>query len=1065
MTILPLSTSYFDLPVFIHQTDSRMASLQYRPLPSARSHPECPIYLHDLAAARSEHGGLSDQREDVDNVNRHLLIEETSLPLASSPRTGIQTLLESTLSLLHRSKKFGEIEDINSTIIYLRKLHDYPLEAFDVPRHAVTTSLVEMLAARVKGEAGDALEDINEILLLCHGFPSGTLPGYLTSASQALTRAVLDAHSRGKQSHCLDQAIGCLRGALESCSPDLHQICIDLANLLAVRFLVHHADNDYDEAKKLLDRITVSFSPGKLSCSCGFQVSALTAALRHAWSIINSSLEDSEGALSRCRSFLDHSFSFGDPLHTVITELLASLAERESNHIAPPKGAQGAHSEVVDRLPFFAQSGTVGHRVDGSDVVAAPLPTSLEEQIDHLRALYSTAPLGTERQRRYLKNLVRCFNAKISLTQDTTFIEDAIKCNRRLLATTHPTDQSKFLHLSTFGGFLHVAFDRTKKVEYLDESIATHREVLQLDSAQLTHFSIIQRLIESLSIRWRLNRCRHDLDELMCLFASGVTDTYTTVPSRFELACHWAYVARIYRHHSLSTAYENAMSLMQCSLVFAPTLVIQHDCLVEKRDLYEKTPLNFASHRIRAGQLERAIEVLEHGRALLWSEMRGLRPSTDRLRAADPVLAKRFTAINQELEILTTSASSNGDIGMDDGEFDGDEWMAQYPGLMVKQQELLKERDALISEIRGLSDLENFLIPLSFDTLRSAASHGPVIIINHCKWRSDIIIVLHNSPPSHIPTPSYFFNRANQLKDKLLNTRGKYGLNSEHHEVALSSVLKELYELVGRPVVERLGQLGIAQQSRIWWCPTSVFWDLPLHAMGPIPSDSGITRYFSDLYISSYTPTLSALIASRRPGPQTPARLTLLVSQPSESPPGGWEDTLVIRGLDLQTTSLSQGYITPTTAIDGLGRHRFAHVAYHGTLETEKPFGAAVSFHNSERLTLLDIVRSRLPAGEFAFLPGSHTAELTDGSIPDEVLHISTAVQYSGFRSVIGTMWGMVDEDGRDLAENFYRSMFSGKEGVEPYYERSAKALQDAVRQMRCGLPSVRWANYVHYGA
>src|ERR1019366_6390670 len=147
-------------------------------------------------------------------------------------------------------------------------------------------------------------------------------------------------------------------------------------------------------------------------------------------------------------------------------------------------------------------------------------------------------------------------------------------------------------------------------------------EVLQLDSAQLTHFSIIQRLIDSLSIRWQLFGRRHDLDEVMRLFTSGVKDTYTTVPSRFELACHWTYTARIYRHHSLSTAYENAMSLMQSSLVFAPTLPIQHDRLVEKRDLYEKTPLNFASHHIRAGQLERAIEALEQGRALLWSEMR-----------------------------------------------------------------------------------------------------------------------------------------------------------------------------------------------------------------------------------------------------------------------------------------------------------------------------------------------------------------------------------------------------------------------------------------------------------
>jgi len=53
----------------------------------------------------------------------------------------------------------------------------------------------------------------------------------------------------------------------------------------------------------------------------------------------------------------------------------------------------------------------------------------------------------------------------------------------------------------------------------------------------------------------------------------------------------------------------------------------------------------------------------------------------------------------------------------------------------------------------------------------SAASHGPVIIISHFKWRSDILILLYDSPPSLIPMPSDFYDRANRLKDQLLSTR------------------------------------------------------------------------------------------------------------------------------------------------------------------------------------------------------------------------------------------------------------------------------------------------------
>ena len=61
----------------------------------------------------------------------------------------------------------------------------------------------------------------------------------------------------------------------------------------------------------------------------------------------------------------------------------------------------------------------------------------------------------------------------------------------------------------------------------------------------------------------------------------------------------------------------------------------------------------------------------------------------------------------------------------------------------------------------------------------------------------------------------------------------------------------------------------------------------------------------------------------------------------------------------------------------------------------------------------------------------------------------------------------MADADGPDVAEHFYKLMFSvGDEGI-PYYERSAKALQGAVQKLRRkkGGGMERWVNFVHYGA
>ena len=259
-----------------------------------------------------------------------------------------------------------------------------------------------------------------------------------------------------------------------------------------------------------------------------------------------------------------------------------------------------------------------------------------------------------------------------------------------------------------------------------------------------------------------------------------------------------------------------------------------------------------------------------------------------------------------------------------------------------------------------------------------------------------------------------------------MKTRNHHRLESKQYQHALRSVLENLYELVGRPVIEELRKLNIPEQSRVWWCPTSVFCSLPLHAMGPIPSEDGVKRYFLDLYIPSYTPTLSALIESRKSGQKTlESPSLLLVAQPDESLLHAWPEIQRIQRVGTNVTSLISERATPSAVLDGLKDHQFAHFVCHGRLEPRKPFDASFQLHGDERLTLLDIVRSRLATAEFAFLSACHTAEITEGSIEDESLHLAAAMQYCGFRSVVGTMWAMADMDGQGLVEDFYKSTFS----------------------------------------
>jgi CHAT domain-containing protein len=184
--------------------------------------------------------------------------------------------------------------------------------------------------------------------------------------------------------------------------------------------------------------------------------------------------------------------------------------------------------------------------------------------------------------------------------------------------------------------------------------------------------------------------------------------------------------------------------------------------------------------------------------------------------------------------------------------------------------------------------------------------------------------------------------------------------------------------------------------------------------------------------------------------------------------PEALEEMKAVRAVDTKVTKLFDVKATPTAVLSRLPNHRFAHIVCHGILEPGKPFESSFKLHRGERLPLLDIVRSQLPNAEFAFLSACHTAELTEESISDEVLHLAAAMQFCGFRSVVGTMWAMADTDGQGLARDFYRSVFSDTtpRGVH-YYERTAEALRDAVVKLRRKRKTTleRWVNYVHYGA
>jgi hypothetical protein len=734
----------------------------------------------------------------------------------------INALLFLAGALLMRSKKFKQPEDAIYATKYLRHLRNQPHQVFCVPRHEVTVMLVDALASQAISEAGNARYHIMEISALCHElFTSNESDSDMTTRSiLSLSAAVVSKFRAWDPDLPLDQVIECLQLARMR-KPELRVTHTVLALCLTSRYYTTIVDDDYEAAASILDEVTPSNSLRDGDDVFLAELQRLVTLIAVLRSQSHTSPEYSEEAIYRVRAYQaahPHDTSFKHSLEVVANQRILYFGSIEGHETS----AGGPMSS--QREPGWSDNNN----------------SEVSQQKELLEGLFSGIP-----------------------NDDVAKMDEALEKGRAILASSPPRHMLSSSPFESFACILFEAYQRTNKIEYLNESISTLRQAFQRSILRFLSFTTLRYLAMALLTRWEYfpSYRTRDMDEGLELFSQCVNDGFATLTDRFKVAFIWTFYARRVQHQTVSTAYESAISLMQDALLFAPTLQLQHVTLSEMAAVTHRMPQDYASYQIIHGQVEQAIETLEKGRALLWAEMRHLRTSIDHLLQVDSKLGEKFAAINRDLEELTKSIAPSHRLSIDDGAADDIRAVDPFGRLLLKQRGLLKERDGLISQVQALPGFGRFLASPSFDTLRAAASSGPIVIINHSSWRSDILILLHDAPPSLIPTPADFFIRSRALNNELLDARNKHSPDSHRYNETLAHVLEELYDLVGRPVIDRLRQLNVPQQSRVWWCPTSVFCSLPLHAMGPIPSDDGgEDQYFLDLYIPSYTPTLLALI-------------------------------------------------------------------------------------------------------------------------------------------------------------------------------------------------------------
>jgi hypothetical protein len=462
-----------------------------------------------------------------------------------------------------------------------------------------------------------------------------------------------------------------------------------------------------------------------------------------------------------------------------------------------------------------------------------------------------------------------------------------------------------------------------------------------------------------------------------------------------------------------------------------------------------------------------AVEVVEQGRAVLWTDMLELRRGDAGLWQSQPELATRLRDLARVLGTPDDALPS----GLGDSR------------AVDQRMAAAAMWDATVAEIRERTP--GFLRPAQLADLLPAAADGPVVVVNVSDLRCDALIVTCAGVRC-VPLPSLTAPDIRRHTVRYLTAYDRLAQGDEAEAVdmtdspdpdrTLSDVLEWLWDTMAEPVLAALGIRGAPAPGqpwpRMWWCPTGLLTLLPLHASGYHASPSGPDdppRTVLDRVISSYTPTLGALADASQADADADADAddsTLLFVGVPESPgmpllPGASDDRdLLASRLGLCCHVLFAEDATVEAVRAALPSHRWAHFSCHGQQDLTAPsMGGLGLWDGTLTVTGLSAEGHK---GEFAFLAACQTA--TGGAaLPDEAISLAAAIHYAGYRHVVATLWSAYDYAIAEVTRMVYDDLAaSGR--LSPV--RSAEALHSAVRRLRDAdrKRPTWWTPFIHIG-
>ncbi|CAE6421583.1 unnamed protein product [Rhizoctonia solani] len=670
----------------------------------------------------------------------------------------------------------------------------------------------------------------------------------------------------------------------------------------------------------------------------------------------------------------------------------------------------------------------------------------LEKAITFQSRALALTPSGHPHLPSLLINLGASYSQRFGRLRESGDIDKAIECEYRALALTPVGHSDLPFWLTALGASHSARFRHLGERSDIEKAITCQSHALALTPDGDPNLSL--RYHGLARSQFILAQCCDDL-----YYLQNSLDSYRKASNmvvgapreRFSAAVEWSSFASKHSDLNCIEAYQTAIDLLPQFIWLGATTNQRYQDLVQANNL----AVNAALAAILSSNYSLALEWLEHARCVVWGQNLMLRSPLDQFHSSHPDFATRLKTVASQLhqagsESRASQIFSSNAIVL--------ERAAQ------QHRRLAKEYNGLLSEARKIPGFEDVLQLVKANELVRAARNGPVAVINCNRDRSDALVIFPGQDEiAHVSLPNFSGEKALRCRTELETSLRRKGIRERGVKVrqeagqnySIENVLATLWNDVVKPVLDTLGYTNNAPTNNlphITWCPTGALSFLPLHAAGDYNQPR--SRVF-DYVISSYTPTLTALLTSAPSSLHRDCRV-LAIGQPNtpgrSSLPGTIKELASVKAL-----------------LDAMETHDWIHLACHAHQNVDDPTKSGFFLHDGT-LDLALINRRSLKNKGLAFLSACQTAT-GDENLPDEAVHLASGMLMAGYTSVIATMWSVNDADAPLVADKVYGELIKGGQLGNG---EAGRALHNAVAELRDkigGKEFSRWVPYIHIGS